>query len=92
MLKINFKKMFTKIRYKKNKTYYVSLDKIKIQKCFLRTAIGKRKWGYKLNYYFTTGKLQSEIVLNHDFVLVDGYSSCLIAKKYGHKKVKVRFE
>ena len=38
-----------------------------------------------------TGIFESQIVLTKDFILVDGYSSYQLAKRYGEDKVPVVF-
>lgn len=88
---MNLKKLLFDIKYKSNKTYSIPLKKIKIQKSFLMSSIRPKKWEAKLQYYKSHHCFQSEIILNENFVLIDGYSSYLIAKKYGYKKVYVKF-
>lgn len=77
--------------YKPGYEYWVSLRDIRISPDFARSWIGKKKWTHKREYYLRTGKFESQIVLNKDFLLVDGYSSYKIAKWLGLEKVPVIF-
>lgn len=45
----------------------------------------------KKEYYLRTGKFESKVVLTKDFVLLDGYSTYKLAKKYGEEKIPVVF-
>ena len=47
--------------------------------------------GQKWSYYRNTGEFESPIILNRDFVLVNGYTSYIIAKKSEMDKVPVYF-
>lgn len=71
--------------------YWVRLDEIRISNKFASHDIGKKKMKHKWRYYNATGKFESPILLDHDFVLCDGYSSYLIAKKLQIYKVAVQF-
>lgn len=71
--------------------YWVRLDEIRISNKFASHDIGKKKMKHKWRYYNATGKFESPILLDHDFVLCDGYSSYLIAKKLQICKVAVQF-
>ena len=77
--------------YETGYEYWVPTDQIIITPDFARTRIGTRKWIHKRNYYFRTGQFESQIVLTKDFVLLDGYSSYKLAKRYGEEKVPVVF-
>lgn len=77
--------------YETGYEYWVPTDQIIITPDFARTRIGTRKWIHKQNYYFRTGQFESQIVLTKDFVLLDGYSSYKLAKRYGEQKVPVVF-
>ena len=77
--------------YETGYEYWVPTDQIIITPDFARTRIGTRKWIHKRNYYFRTGQFESQIVLTKDFVLLDGYSSYKLAKRYGEEKVSVVF-
>ena len=88
MIKELIKKLLAK---RTDKEYWVHLRDIKIPKRFARTRIRPEKWERKWNYFLETGELESKIVLNQDYLLVDGYSSYKIAKKAGIGKVPVWF-
>ena len=77
--------------YLPEKMYMVYLDDIKISHSFAATTIRPKKWERKVDYYFRTGEFESSIVLNHDFILVNGYSTYKIAEKFGIKKVPAYF-
>lgn len=77
--------------YETGYEYWVPTDQIIITPEFSRTHIGTRKWIHKRDYYMRKGKFESQIVLTKDFVLLDGYSSYKLAKRYGEDKVPVVF-
>lgn len=73
--------------------YTVKLEDIQIKPYFKKTRIGKEKFWRKCKYFEDTGKLESKIVLRReDWMLLDGYSSYVIAKKKGLKEVEVVFK
>ena len=74
---------------KPGKTAYVNLDKITIKPDFLRTKIGEEKYKRKKQYFMLNGKYESTVYLNEDNVLLDGYSTYLIAKEYNLGKIPV---
>lgn len=71
--------------------YEVPLKDIQIPDTFAHTWIREKKWKRKESFYLTAGYFESQIVLTNDFVLVDGYSSYKLAKKYHKKHVPVVF-
>lgn len=71
--------------------YIIPMNKIIITREFARTRIGTKKWIHKRNYFWKTGKFESQIMLTKDFILVDGYSSYKLAQKYDIGKVPVIF-
>lgn len=77
--------------YETGHEYWINIDRIHIQPEFAASKIGYGKWKYKWNYFRKTGKLESKIILNKDFVLLDGYSSHQIAKQAELVKVPVWF-
>ena len=77
--------------YKPGYEYWVQLHDIKISPDFARSWIGQKKWTHKRKYYLNTGTFENQIILNKDFLLIDGYSSYKIARYYGVKKVPVIF-
>ena len=71
--------------------YWIPLKDIQVPSGFLHSRIEERKWVRKNNYYHQYGVFESQIVLDFNFTLIDGYSSYKIAKRYGMKKVPVVF-
>lgn len=71
--------------YEPEHEYWVKVDRIKVDPRWRRTRIGNDKFRRKMRYYYSTGKLQSKIILDKNFHLLDGYSSLRIAeiKKLG---------
>lgn len=84
------KKLFGK--YESGYEYWVYFNEIIIQPEFEKTLPRKIKFSQKMDYYLKHGEFQSPIILNMDFVLVDGYTSYLIAQKCHIDKVSVCFE
>lgn len=78
--------------YESGYYYSIPLADIKISEDFKRTYPNKYKMRRKWKYYNRTGNLQSQIVLGNDFVLRDGYTSYLIAKRKKIKRVNVIFK
>lgn len=77
--------------YEAGYEYWVPTDQVIITPDFACTRIGTKKWLRKRDYYMRTGQFESQIVLTKDFILVDGYSSYKLAKRYGEDKVPVVF-
>lgn len=67
----------------------IKLNKIKIKESFKKTQPQGWKMRERWEYYRKTGELHSPIVINERGYLVDGYTSYLIAKADGLKKVEV---
>lgn len=80
-----------KLTKKTGKTYWISIEKIKIPQEFRTTPPHPKKMEYKWAYYRKTGKLQSSILLTRDYQLVDGYTSYLIACDTDMGVVPVQF-
>ena len=78
-------------KYETEYEYWVYLRDIKISHEFERTPPRFKKMGQKWSYYRNTGEFESPIILNRDFVLIDGYTSYIIAKKSEMDKVPVYF-
>lgn len=68
-------------RHKSNKEYWIRTSSIKISPKFAAHRINENKLRQKKDYYFRTGNFESLIILNEDYVLVDGYSSYIIGAK-----------
>ena len=75
--------------YIEQKQHYMKLNKIKIKESFKKTQPAEWKMNLRWEYYRKTGELHSPIVINERGYLVDGYTSYLIAKAEGIKKVEV---
>lgn len=67
----------------------VNLKDIKIKEDFKRKQPNSYKMKEKWNYYRKTGSLESDIVIDENGYLIDGYTSYLIAEADGIKKVEV---
>lgn len=67
----------------------MKLKDIKISKDFKKHPPQGIKMKEKWEHYRKTGNLMEEIIINQDEVLVDGYTSYLIAEADGIKKVNV---
>lgn len=69
----------------------MNIDDIKIYPCFQEHPPKPEKMERKEQYFEETGVLQSEIVIDSDGFLLDGFTSFLIAEKHGIKCVPVRY-
>lgn len=83
--------MFNIFRKKKKLgvIYWVDLRDIEIQPQFLQTKIREEKYQRKKTYYLQTGVFESTVQLNRNNVLVDGYSTYLIAQEFNLGKIPV---
>ena len=77
--------------YETGYEYWVYLRDIKISPEFEITPPRFKKMGQKWSYYRNTGEFESPIILNRDFVLIDGYTSYIIANKSEIEEVPVYF-
>lgn len=68
----------------------IRIEDIKISKSFKKHPPRRAKMEEKWEYYRKTGRLMEEIILDNDGVLINGYTSYLIAEADGIKKVKVK--
>lgn len=84
-----FKKLFGK--YETEYEYWVYLKDIEITSQFQETQPRFVKMAQKYDWYCKHGEFQSPIRLTKNFVLVDGYTSYLLAKKFNLDKVPVYF-
>lgn len=80
-----------KPKYKTHYEYWVNLRDIEITPQFRETPPRFVKMAQKYDWYCKHGEFQSPIRLTRDFVLVDGYISYLLAKKFDMDKVPVYF-
>lgn len=69
----------------------MKVDDIKIYPCFADTPPEAGKLEQKEEYFQRTGDFESEIVLDVEGKLIDGYTSYLLAKKYGLESVPVKY-
>jgi len=88
----NVKKALGIRYYKPGKEYWVDIEKIHITPEFASKKVGWKKMQRKRDYFRNTGKFESKVVLNKDFVLVDGYSTYCLVKEFGLGKLVVWFE
>ena len=72
-------KIFT--RRKPNREYWIRTSDIKISPEFAAHRVKECKLRKKKDYYYSTGVLESPIILNDNYVLIDGYSSYIIGAK-----------
>lgn len=68
----------------------IKLSKIKIPKQMLKTPPHPYKIQQKYSYYRYTHKFVDEIILDKHYELLDGYTTYLLAKMFGYKKIKVK--
>lgn len=73
----------------KNSKEIINIDEIIISEEFKKKIPGKRKMNIRLDYFEKTGEFFSPIILDKNNVLIDGYTSYLIAKKYDLKNIKI---
>ena len=77
--------------YEDGYEYWVYLKDIVIPCDFLTTSPNRRKLSQKFAYFRVNRSFESKIKIARDFVLRDGYTSYIIARKYGFDKVPVYF-
>ena len=78
-------------KYESGYEYWVYTKDIKVPKSYKCTKIGTEKWNHKMGYWLRTGEFESDILIDKDFNLVDGFSSMKIAHLKGIDKVPVYF-
>lgn len=84
------KRLFGK--YEPGYEYWVKLSDIKLPNYLKHSRIGEEKYKRKWKYFRKTGELESKIILDKNFYLLDGYSSWKIAKKARIDIVPVYFK
>lgn len=77
--------------YESGYEYWVYIKDININPSWRETQINKNKLKRKMEYWFRTGEFESQIILDKNFNLIDGYSSSYIAESNGIDKVPVYF-
>ena len=78
-------------KYESGYEYWVYTKDIKVPNSYKLTKIGTKKWNHKMGYWLRTGEFESDILIDRDFNLIDGYSSMKIAHLKGIEKVPVYF-
>ena len=73
------------------KVFDIPTDAIKIYPCFAEHSPKAEKMERKEQYFKETGLLQSQIILDGQGNLIDGYTSYLLAVKHGIQNVPVRY-
>ena len=68
----------------------MKLSKIKISKEFRRCPPRWTKMLDKQAFYIENGKFEQPIVVNKENVLIDGYTTYLLAKQMGRKYMPVK--
>ena len=69
----------------------MKIDEIKIYPCFAAHEPKPEKMEQKEQYFTETGALQSQIILDSQGNLIDGYTSDLRAKTHGIQRVPIRY-
>ena len=76
---------------KKERSQEMRVDNIKIYPCFAAHPPRAEKMEQKEQYFAETGLLQSQIILDSQGNLIDGYTSYLLAKAHGIQSVPIRY-
>ena len=67
--------------YEPGYEYWIRIEQIKVPKYMKHSKIKEEKYKRKWKHFRETGELESKIILDKDFNLLDGYSSYKIATK-----------
>ena len=78
-------------KYEPGYEYWIYTKDIKVPRYYKLTKIGTKKWNHKMGYWLRTGKFESDILIDRNFNLVDGFSSMKIAHIKNIEKVPVYF-
>ena len=81
----------TRAEYPEQPIRTALIEDIKIYPCFEESPPSQKKMERKAQYFEREGEFQSEIVLDEDNYLIDGYTSYLLAKQIGAKCVFIRY-
>ncbi|MDE6220308.1 MAG: hypothetical protein K2G51_07785, partial [Lachnospiraceae bacterium] len=73
------------------RVFDISTDAIKIYPCFAAHSPKAERMEQKEQYFEETGSLQSQIILDGNGYLIDGFTSYLLAKEHGIQVVPVRY-
>ena len=71
--------------------YKVKVSDIIVPAEFKESPPKFKKMAHKREYFRRNDHFESKIVLNRDFLLIDGYTSYLLAKENGMKHVEAYF-
>ena len=69
----------------------MEVDDIQIYPCYEEHPPKPEKMEHKAQYFEQTGRFQSEIILDKDGYLIDGYTSYLLAQQQGMRRVLIRY-
>ena len=69
----------------------MEIGDIQIYPCYEEHPPKPEKMEHKAQYFEQTGRFQSEIILDKDGYLIDGYTSYLLAREQGMKRVLIRY-
>lgn len=78
-------------KYVPGREYLISVNDIKVNPSWRKHKIGEKKFKQKIRYWKENNELESKIILDKSFNLIDGYSSVRIAEIVGLEKVPVWF-
>ena len=73
------------------RVFDIPTESIKIFPCFAEHSPKVEKMEQKEQYFTETGLLQSQIILDGNGYLIDGFTSYLLAKEHGIQVVPVRY-
>ena len=73
------------------RVFDIPTDAIKIYPCFAAHSPKAERMEQKEQYFTETGLLQSQIILDGNGYLIDGFTSYLLAKEHGIQVVPVRY-
>ena len=77
--------------FEAGESYYIKIDDIVIPEEFKATYPRFKKMVEKREYFRKYGKYESKVILNKDFMLIDGYTTYLLCIENGEKYVDVYF-
>lgn len=77
--------------YNQGEPYKVKMSDIVIPSEFKESPPKFKKMVHKREYFRRNDCFESKIMLNKDFLLIDGYTSYLLAKENGMKRVEAYF-
>lgn len=81
--------VFYEVYAKDNPYEIVNLEDIEISKSFSKSGISKKKLERKDAFYIEFGYFQDRVILDEKNLLLDGYSTYLLAKQNGIKEIEI---